>query len=84
MSFDKMEQVIENILEVCEKLERTPYLYITGGNPILHKDFWKLAEKLKKNNTRWAILGNPFHLNDAVCQKLHDYSCVKYRFSETY
>ncbi len=81
MPFEKMEQIIADILKMCEKLDRTPYLYITGGDPILHKDFWKLAEKLKNNNIHWAILGNPFHLNDEVCQKLHDHGCVKYQLS---
>ena len=81
MPFNKIEQVVISILEMCEKLDRTPYLYITGGDPILHKDFWKLAEKLKNNHIRWAILGNPFHLNNEVCQKLYDYGCVKYQLS---
>ncbi len=81
MPYDKMEQVIENILEMCGKLDRTPYIYVTGGDPILHKDFWKLAEKLRNNNIRWSILGNPFHLNDEVCRKLYDYGCVKYQLS---
>lgn len=81
MPFDKMEKVLESINDMCERLGRTPYIYITGGDPILHIDFWRLAEKLKENNIRWAILGNPFHLDDDVCRKLHDHGCVKYQLS---
>ncbi|MDE6706864.1 MAG: radical SAM/SPASM domain protein, ACGX system [Oscillospiraceae bacterium] len=81
MSWDNMEKVIRSCEDMCDKLGRTPYFYITGGDPILHKDFWKLAKKLKDNTIRWAILGNPFHLNDKICQKLHDYGCVKYQLS---
>ncbi|MDE6087745.1 MAG: radical SAM/SPASM domain protein, ACGX system [Oscillospiraceae bacterium] len=81
MSWDNMEKVIRSCEDMCDKLGRTPYFYITGGDPILHKDFWKLAKKLKDNTIRWAIMGNPFHLNDKICQKLHDYGCVKYQLS---
>ena len=76
MPWEKMRQVVSSCEEMCEKIGRTPYFYITGGDPILHKDFWKLAELLKEKNIRWAILGNPFHLDDEVCQKLHEHGCV--------
>lgn len=81
MPFDRMEQVLESIEDMCERLGRTPYIYITGGDPILHKDFRKLAQKLKEKDIRWAILGNPFHLNDEVCRKLREHGCVKYQLS---
>ena len=81
MTWEKMQQVVSSCEEMCEKIGRTPYFYITGGDPILHKDFWKLAKLLKEKNIRWAILGNPFHLDDKVCQKLYEHGCVKYQLS---
>jgi radical SAM/SPASM domain protein of ACGX system len=81
MPFEKMEYVIDSCVEMCKKLGRTPYFYITGGDPILHSDFWKLAALLKERNITFAILGNPFHLTDEVCKKLHDYGCRKYQLS---
>lgn len=81
MSFDKMEKVLESCEDMCNRLGRTPYFYITGGDPILHKDFCKLAELLKSKNMTWCILGNPFHLNDEVCQRLFDLGCRKYQLS---
>ncbi|MBQ2664859.1 MAG: radical SAM/SPASM domain protein, ACGX system [Clostridia bacterium] len=79
--FDKMREVVDSCLEMCEKLGRTPYFYITGGDPILHKDFWKLAALLKEKNITFGILGNPFHLDDEVCKKLYDHGCRKYQLS---
>ena len=61
--------------------DRLPYFYITGGDPILHKDFWKLLELLSHKNIPFAILGNPFHLNDEVCRRLKEYGCQKYQLS---
>lgn len=47
MSYSDMEKVLDNCLDMCGKLSRTPYFYITGGDPILHPDFWRLLELLK-------------------------------------
>lgn len=81
MSYDNIEAVFKNCMDMCKKLNRIPYFYITGGDPILHKDFWKMLELLKVNNIAFGILGNPFHLNDEVCRKLRYYGCDKYQLS---
>jgi radical SAM/SPASM domain protein of ACGX system len=81
MPFNKMEKVVESCIEMSDKFGMQPYFYITGGDPILHKDFWKLASLLKEKNITFAILGNPFHLNDEICKKLYDYGCRKYQLS---
>ena len=81
LPWEKMKQVVESCEDMCGKLGRTPYFYITGGDPILHRDFWKLASLLKEKGITWGILGNPFHLNDEVCQRLYDYGCRKYQLS---
>ena len=81
MSYSDMEKVLDNCLDMCGILSLTPYFYITGGDPILHPDFWRLLELLKKHEITFAILGNPFHLNDEVCRRLYDYGCRKYQLS---
>jgi radical SAM/SPASM domain protein of ACGX system len=81
MPFSQMEQVIDSCLEMCQKLKRTPYFYITGGDPILHPDFWRLLELLQEKKITFAILGNPFHLDDATCRKMKALGCRKYQLS---
>lgn len=81
MTYKKIEVVFENCMDMCRKLERIPYFYITGGDPILHKDFWKMLELFKANNIAFGILGNPFHLTEEVCKKLKYYGCDKYQLS---
>ncbi|WP_026882068.1 radical SAM/SPASM domain protein, ACGX system [Clostridium akagii] len=81
MSYEKMEHVLENCMDMCKKLNRIPYFYITGGDPILHKDFWTFMEMLKFHNVSFGLLGNPFHLNDEICKKLRYYGCDKYQLS---
>ena len=81
MSWEQMQETFYNCLDFCEVHDRLPYFYITGGDPILHPDFWQLLELLKQHDIPFTILGNPFHLNDAVCQRLKSYGCEKYQLS---
>lgn len=81
MSWEQMQSVFKNCLEMCSKYNRLPYFYLTGGDPILHPDFWKLLNLFKENEIPFTILGNPFHLNDDVCRQLKDMGCEKYQMS---
>ena len=81
MSREQMQDTFYNCLDFCEVYGRRPYFYITGGDPILHPDFWRLLSLLKEYNVPFTILGNPFHLNDEVCRRLKAYGCEKYQLS---
>lgn len=81
MNWEQMQEVIGNCEDFCRVYDRIPYFYITGGDPILHPDFWKLLKLLKEKGIPFTILGNPFHLNDEVCKSLKEYGCQKYQLS---
>ena len=81
MRWDEMKDTFFNCLDFCKVYGRTPYFYITGGDPILHPDFWRLLELLHEHDVKFTILGNPFHLNDQVCRELKWYGCEKYQLS---
>ena len=81
MTRPQMEAVLQNCLDFCENFGRQPYFYLTGGDPILHPDFWTLLEMFRAEVIPFTIMGNPFHLTDEVCQRLHDCGCVRYQLS---
>jgi radical SAM/SPASM domain protein of ACGX system len=81
MSFANMQKVVENCEEMCGRLDRIPYFYITGGDPLLHKDFWRLLELLKSKGFSFSLMGNPFHLTDEVCGRLYTCGCERYQLS---
>ncbi|MCR4610280.1 MAG: radical SAM/SPASM domain protein, ACGX system [Lachnospiraceae bacterium] len=81
MTWEEMQDVVKNAEEFCEKYERLPYFYITGGDPILHPDFWKLMEMLKEKEIPFTILGNPFHLTKDNLKRLKECGCDKYQLS---
>ncbi|MDE6377360.1 MAG: radical SAM protein, partial [Duncaniella sp.] len=81
MSFDRARQVIDDCARMCSAMNRLPYFYITGGDPILHSRFWDILGLLKERDIPFTILGNPFHLNDQVCARLKENGCEKYQLS---
>lgn len=81
MSWEQIENTFYNCLDFCNVYNRLPYFYITGGDPILHPDFWRLLALMKERDIPFTILGNPFHLNDDVCKRLKEYGCQKYQLS---
>lgn len=81
MSAEKMDVVLKNCLDMCEKTNRVPYFSITGGDPILHPDFWDLLEKLHEKQVHYSILGNPYHLTLEVCKRLNELGCRQYQLS---
>lgn len=81
MDWAQMKETFYNCLDFCEVYGRLPYFYIIGGDPILHRDFWRLLSLIKEHEIPFTILGNPFHLTDEACQKLKSYGCQKYQLS---
>lgn len=81
MTWEQMRDIVDNCCDMCEIYGRLPYFYITGGDPILHPDFWRLLALLKEGDIPFTIMGNPFHLNDEVCGRLKAYGCQKYQLS---
>ena len=81
MSWQQMQDTFYNCLDFCAFYDRLPYFYITGGDPILHSDFWKLLGLMEQHSVPFTILGNPFHLTDEVCRRLKEYGCEKYQLS---
>lgn len=57
MSLEDMLTVIENCQTFCKKAGRLPYFYITGGDPILHPQFWTLMEILKIAEIPFTLMG---------------------------
>ena len=83
MDLADMVTIIENCKTFCEKAGRLPYLYITGGDPILHPQFWTLMKILNLSDIPFALMGNPFHLTADVCRRLKEYGCKNTSFPWT-
>ena len=58
-----------------------PRLAVTGGDPILHPQFWALAEEIHRRGISWLMMGNPFHLSPSVCVRLRQHGVERYQMS---
>lgn len=81
MNYDQMVEVLDKIEAFTGKLDMRPNFAITGGDPILSPDFWRLAELLKSRGYKYALMGNPFHLTPEVLKRLKDNGCIAYQMS---
>ena len=81
ISIEKAVEVLRQCVDMCGKINRLPYFYITGGDPILHRDFWTILSMLEERHIPFTILGNPFHVTDESCRRLKSMGCEKYQLS---
>ena len=81
MTWPQMQDTFYNCLDFCEVYHRLPYFYLTGGDPILHPQFWTLLEILRIADIPFTIMGNPFHLTPEACRRMKDCGCRKYQLS---
>lgn len=81
LNIDSMLIILNNILDFCSKMNVYPYIYLTGGDPLLHPEIWKLLNMFNKRSIRFSILGNPFHIDVDMCKRLKQLGCEKYQMS---
>ena len=79
--WERLVSTLDNICRMAERMNRAPYLYITGGDPILHRRFWDLLELVHSRGIPFTLMGNPFHLTPEVCRRMHALGCRKYQLS---
>lgn len=80
-TFVQCGKVIDGFLAFCEEMEAAPYFSLTGGDPLLYDGIWQVLELIRQKGVKFTILGNPFHLNDAVAAKLKEAGCRSYQMS---
>lgn len=81
LSLKKLKYILNEYTDFCSKIDKNPSLAITGGDPLLHPDFWRFLEMVKSFDIKFIILGNPFHLNRDVAIRLKELGCVSYQLS---
>lgn len=81
LELDILEKILNNFLESCRRLDVSPFISVTGGDPLLHKNAWDFFEMLHDNNVKFGILGNPFHLDKENAKRLYELGCNSYQMS---
>ena len=55
LDLDTLKAILEDFLQTCDKLERDPFLVITGGDPLLYKRIWDFLEILKEKEVHFGL-----------------------------
>jgi MoaA/NifB/PqqE/SkfB family radical SAM enzyme len=58
-----------------------PKFVFSGGDPLLHPEFIRFCEYLKKHKMKFSILGNPYHLTNDLIIKLKKLGLTEYQMS---
>jgi len=70
-----LEKIEEVLKQIKEEWGTSVGIALTGGEPLLHKSFWKIAEYLKKEGFRWSLATNGILFNEESIKKLKNLKC---------
>ncbi|NIO44659.1 MAG: radical SAM protein [Candidatus Aenigmarchaeota archaeon] len=52
------------------------YIALSGGEPLMRKDFWNIVNRIKKNEMAFSIATNGTLLTKRTAKKLKDWDCL--------
>ncbi len=84
VSYERAKIIVEDFANCCSTLETDPYIALTGGDPLLNPDFWKILNLVRQLTPSISILGNPELLITDNCkpiEKLKDFDIHDYQLS---
>ena len=73
--------MLDSFEQFCQKCNKRPCLSITGGDPILHPNFWQIVKEVAKRRIPFSILGNPFYIDAKKARRLVELGCWGYQMS---
>lgn len=87
MDIELCFEVISQFVQLCKNLSTItgitfqPKFIISGGDPLLHADFFKIIKEVGRHTGQIEILGNPDQLSYDTVLKLHDYGVKRFQIS---
>ncbi len=81
IGFKELKLIADNLVSSSHEMGARPRMSITGGNPMLHPDFWELLNYINSLNIKMMILGNPFNITDKVARRLKANNIDKFQLS---
>ncbi len=79
--WEQLVATLDQVQARCAASHGYPTLAISGGDPLLHPQFWDFAEELHRRGISWTAMGNPFHLDLEACRRLRRLGCFQYQMS---
>jgi MoaA/NifB/PqqE/SkfB family radical SAM enzyme len=79
LSREGSELTKEEVFSVLGQLQKLGVLYLTltGGEPLLRKDFWEIAEEGRRLKFALRLFSNAYLIDDKVADRLRDLGFVE-------
>lgn len=81
LSYKDCLKVLDDYLEMAEKLGAATSINFTGGDPLLKPEIFDLIRESTKRGVSVGILGNPNLLTPRIAKRLKNCGLVKYQLS---
>jgi radical SAM/SPASM domain protein of ACGX system len=87
LNLNILSLITEDIFRTAETLKANAVFVLTGGDPMLHPEFWRLLRIINKFAKKFRvktaidILGNPFYVNPSTALKLRENGVRKFQLS---
>ncbi len=83
LSTEDAFKLVDEFYKLVKGYGTLGHIALTGGDPILSPNFWEILEYINKykSNIDIRILGNPFHIDDEIAQRLKQNNVVGYQIS---
>ena len=78
LSFEEIKKVFCDYLEYIKKNNFKGHIIITGGEPFLHPDFFKVISLFEENNITFGILTNGTLLDEDMVKRLKDFKNLSF------
>lgn len=75
--------ILSDFMSCCDDFNAMPVIALTGGNPMLNKDFWEILAEVRRQAQFdcVSVLGNPENLGPKEIDRLKDAKLKHYQLS---
>jgi len=81
LTYEQCKMVMDDFYKTTKEWNIKGRIVFTGGDPLLRKDFFKILRYAKRKGFILGILGNPYHLDLTVANKLRNFGISFYQIS---
>ena len=75
ISYNKLEHIYKEFINLIDKLNMNGHINITGGEPLCNPHLYKVLDLIKKDNrVSFSILTNGTLIDDKTALKLKEYN----------
>jgi len=78
LNLNQIKKVFFDYIEYLKNNNLKGHINITGGEPLLHHDFFKVIDLFNENNITFGILTNGTLLNENIVNKLAQYKNLSF------